>query len=379
MIEKSLDGRISVLVPCQPMSYQSDESQVNRILKSIGLEGAPRDSKTMRLLAEVIEHPSQVADSVFIRDGDPLKISAFDILDQFEETTNGMREPEEFDSSPSEIDPFLPWRYLIDAVRAFYDNDIPGMQKALRCIPAGTAPYRLMDIFEVLAGKPKTVGRLENFPDRLLTKNQVLVNGIDVLEEAAAYPDLLRRETAGLLYELTKENSESARRLALWALQILAEDDVLTDADEAVASALGQSEAARLCALASLPYDPDRSLTTWVRSLDFRLLEGGTTPAEVTARLSIAAELIKITETEGRLSEELLSGAGAVLEASYPILKSLLPTLPPRSGLSSNLYGWLVAASKLPTHEVPVNLRTPRRRRHSINVGELTLFDEVTP
>ncbi|MDT8297015.1 MAG: hypothetical protein RQ801_01840, partial [Spirochaetaceae bacterium] len=205
------------------MSLQSDETQVDRILKRIGLEGAPRDPETMRLLAAAIEHPSQVADSNFLGDEDPLKIAAFEILDQFEGTTNGMREPGGSDTSASETDPFLPWRYLIDAIRAFYDNDVPGMEKAFRCIPAGTPPYGLVDIFEELAGKPKAVCRIDNFPESLLTKNQVLVDGIGVLEEAAAYPKLLRRETAGLLQELTKESGESARRLALWALQLLAE------------------------------------------------------------------------------------------------------------------------------------------------------------
>jgi len=361
------------------MSLLSDETQVDRILQAIGLEGAPRDPETMRLLAAAIEHPSQVADSDFLGDEDPLKIAAFEILDQFEGTTNGMRESGASRLLPSETDPFLPWRYLIDAIRAFYDNDVPGMKKAFRRIPAGTAPYRLVDIFEELAGKPKPVGSIDDFLARLLTKNRILVDGIGVLEEAAAYPNLLRRETAGLLQELTKENGESAQRLALWALQLLAEEDILTDEDEASAAALGRPDAARLCALASLPYDPDRSLTAWVRSLNYRLLEGGTTPDEVTARLSIAAEILKMAETDGRAGVELRSGVGAVLEDSYPILKSLLPALPPRNGISSNLYEWLISASKPPIHAAPGKMRTATRRRQSMIEGELTLFGEVTP
>lgn len=329
----------------------------------------------MEKLAGAVVHPEQIADSTHLSDDDVLKISARFVLDDFEAVTNGMERPDSEDGSivGDSSDPMSPWRILNDAIAAFYKSDIDSMKNLVRSIPDNTAAAGLKDVFGILAGKSSPPDTTSHFAEKLLVRRKELSDGLDILDEAALYPEQLRNEISRYLPALAQESIEGSKRLYYWAMEHLAEDEPITELDELSASVPGSGEASRICALASIRYDPDRALLAWLRSLHSVIAEGNTTPSEASARLKIAGELMETARRNELLTGEIISSTAASLKSSYPLLKILLPALPSVPGNPENLYYWLTQAGEA---VLPINEQVKPRKR-KIKTRELFLFDEV--
>ena len=358
------------------MSRKRYNKKVDGILRKIGLQGHPRDASIMEQLAGAVVHPAQIANSTQLSDDDTLKISARAVLEDFEAVTNGMKRPDSDDESTvdDQSDPMYSWRILINAIAAFYQNDITAMKILVCSIPENSPAALLRNVFEILAGKLTNPDAADRFADSLLVRRKELSDGLDILEEAALYPEQLRNEISRYLPTLAQESSEGSKRLYYWAMEHLAEDEPLTELDELSASVPGAGEASRICALASIRYDPDRALLAWMRSLHSVIAEGSTTPLEATARLMIAGELMEAAKRNEMLTGEIISGVTASLKSSYTMMETLLPALPPVPTDPEDLYNWLIQAGKA---GLPVN-KPLKQRKRKVKTRELFLFDEVS-
>jgi len=356
------------------MSGKKNSSQLERILQRIGIRGHA-DPSLMKDLTIHLKHPSQITESVFLGDDDPLKTAAQYVLDDFEALTNGMSRPDRKNSPViGPENPLYPWKLLTDAVAAFYDNNPKSMMKAVREFPEGSAVSGLEQVFEVLAGRGSFTKKDNQFIDTIRARHRELEEGLEVLEEAASYPNLLRKEIGHYVREMSFENEEAGKRLYFWAMAILAEDEPLNENDEIPACVPGAGEASRICALASMKYDPERALTAWLRSLHSVLEKGTIKPAELTARLKIAGSLLNKSEEENLCTREILSSTISHLNFSYPLMKSVVPSLTQPPTDTRLIKDWLTGAAELRTE------RGKRRKRKERSAGssELFLFEEVS-
>jgi hypothetical protein len=356
------------------MSGRKKSTQLERILQEIGIRGHA-EPLLLKDLTILLQHPSQISESAFLREDDPLKIAAQYILDDFEALTNGMNRPG--GSSPSVPDsdnPLYPWKLLTDAVASFYENKPGEMMKTVRRFPEGSAVSVLTEVFEILAGRGALTKQDGDFIETIRTRNRKLEEGLEILEEAASYPDLLRNEIAHYVREMSAESEEAGERLYYWAMAALAEDEPLSEKDEIPSCLPGAGEASRICALASMKYDPERALTAWLRSLHSVLEEGNLKPAELTARLSIAESLLSKSETENLCTGEILSSTVSYLNFSYPLMKTVLPSLPQPPADAGQIKSWLTGAAE---HR-PVKGRRRKRKKRQGDSPELFLFEEVS-
>ncbi len=358
------------------MSRKRYSKQVDGILRKIGLHGHPRDASIMEKLTGAVVHPAQIADSTHLSDDDALKISARAVLEDFEAVTNGMKRPDSDDESTvdNQSDPMSSWRILINAIAAFYQNDITAMKILVRSFPCNSPAAVLRNVFEILAGKPTNPDAADRFANSLLVRRKELSDGLDLLEEAALYSEQLRNEISRYLPALAQESIEGSKRLYYWAMEHLAEDEPLTELDELSVSVPGAGEASRICALASIRYDPDRALLAWMRSLHSVITERSITSSEATARLMIAGELMESAKRNELLTGEIISSVAASLKSSYTMMETLLPALPPVPTDPEDLYNWLIQAGKA---DLPVN-KLVKQRKRKVKTRELFLFDEVS-
>jgi hypothetical protein len=365
------------------MSGNKKESPLEPMLREIGLRGRSRDATVMEKLAEAIIHPGQISESPYLADDDPLKIAARQVMEDFEAVTNGMDRPEDTDSQFA-LDtnhPFDSWRILTEAIAAFYAGNLTEMKKLARSIPRRTPAAGLQEIFEELSGKPPKLSEDGGFAESLLKRCNELSEGMEILDEASAYPELLRTELSRYLPRLSQESPEGAKRLYYWAMKLLAEDEPISESDELTSIVPGVGEASRICALASVRYDPDRALLAWLRSLRAVAVSGDVNSSEIAVRLNIAAELFESAQESQLLSEETLSGTAAALEGIFPIIKIFIPELPTIPDENNGLCSWMkyvqnigLAASNLR----PERKNVRKRRSSTAKSKELFLFDEPT-
>jgi len=356
------------------MSGRKNNIQLEQVLKEIGIRGYT-DSSLLRELTILLQHPSQITESIYLSEDDPLKTAAQYILDDFEALTNGMNRPEGM--PPVIIDPdnpLYPWKLLTDAVAAFYDNKPKDIMRAVRRFPGGSAVAGLEKIFEVLAGRGSLTKKDSTFIDTIRARHRELEEGLEILEEAASYPELLRKEIGHYVREMSFENKEAGQRLYFWAMAILAEDEPLNENDEIPACVPGAGEASRICALASIRYDPERALLAWLRSLHSVLEEGNLKSAELTARLKIAGSLLNKSKNENLCTREILSSTISYLSFSYPLMKTIIPSLTQPPTDAGQIMNWLTGASELQTESGGRKTRKERPKDGS----ELLLFEEVS-
>ncbi len=351
---------------------------MDRLLQEIGIKGRTRDSSVMRALSSALTHPARIAESGFLNDDDPLKISARCIIEDFEAVTNGMSRPDPGDTVIiiDEESPLYPWRLLTEAVASFYEGNTKAMIDTVRQFPEKSAVANLRSTFEILAGKPLPVNEKNIFIEKIRVIHKELSLGLEILDEASSYPDLLRKEIGYYVREMSKENPEAGKRLYYWAMKVLSEEEPLSEKDEMPSVIQGAGEASRICALASIHYDPERALTAWLRSLHTVLEAEEISPAELSARLEIAEELLKKAEEENLLSADIITNIITYLNHSYPLIKNLLPAVPLLPLDTEGLQQWLTGTVK--DRVSAAADRRPRRKTKRNVSTELFLFDEVS-
>jgi len=356
------------------MSGRKNNKQLERTLQEIGIRGNA-DPSLLEELQMLLRHPSQITESVFLSEDDPLKAAAQYVLDDFEALTNGMSRPDRKNSPVIDTgNPLYPWKLLTDAVAAFYENKPKDMMRAVRDFPEGSAVSGLIKVFEILAGRGSLTKKDRDFVDSIRARHRELEEGLEILEEAASYPELLRKEIGHYVREMSFESEEAGRRLYFWAMAILAEDEPLNETDEIPACVPGAGEASRICALASMKYDPERALLAWLRSLHSVLEEGSLKPAELTARLKIAGSLLNKSQEENLCTREILSSTISYLNFSYPLMKTVIPSLTQPPTDAGQIKNWLTGVAELRTER-----RKKRKRKvRSTDSSDLLLFEEVS-
>ncbi len=317
------------------MSGKRNISQLDRLLQEIGIKGRVRDSDAMRALTSALIHPDRISESEFLGDDDTLKISAHHVIEDFEAVTNGMSRPDSDDSAIiiDEDSPLYPWKLLSEAVAAFYEGDTKTMMKAVRKFPKNSAVSNLRSTFEVLAGKPLSINENNIFINKIRVRNQTLSQGLEILDEAASYPDLLRKEILFYIRKMSQENQEAGKRLYYWAMEILSEEEALVEKDE----------------------------------ID---------PAKLNARLKIAGELLKKAEGENLLSTDIFSNIITYLNLSYPLIKALLPTIPMLPTDTVELQQWFTGTAA-GRRTADAGWRQKRKTERKAST-ELFLFDMVS-
>ncbi len=332
----------------------------------------------MKPLMSALIHPARISESGFLNDDDPLKISARRVIEDFEAVTNGMSRPDP-DSSVVIIDeenPLYPWKLLTEAVAAFYEGKPKVMMNTVRRFPDNSAVANLRSTFEVLAGKPLPINEKNDFIEKIRVKHKELSQGLEILDEAASYPELLRKEIGYYVREMSKENPEAGKRLYYWAMKILSEEEPLGEKDEMPSVVQGAGEASRICALASIHYDPERALTAWLRSLHAVLEAEEISPAELSVRLSIAGELLNKAEEGNLLSADIITNVIAGLKLSYPLIKTLLPSIPLPPSDTEGLQLWFTGTEK--DRVIAAAGKRPRRKTERNVFTESFLFEELS-
>ncbi len=277
--------------------------------------------------------------------------------------------------------PFGSWRILTEAIAAFYAGNPAKMKKLARSIPKRTPAAGLQEIFEELSGKPPKSSEDNGFAESLLKRSNELSEGMEILNEASAYPELLRTELMRYLPRLSQESTEGAKRLYYWAMKLLAEDDPISESDELTSIVPGVGEASRICALASVPYDPDRAILAWLRSLHAVAALGEVNSSEIAARLNIAAELFESAQKSRLLSEETLSRTAAALHGIFPMIKTLIPELPAIPVEMKSLHSWMKSVKSIgmtASNPGPGRKNVRKRSYSTTKSKELFLFDEST-
>ncbi len=241
-------------------------------------------------------------------DGHPLRKQAIVVLDALESVTNGMENPD-VDGLLEELpadSPFLPWRDLIRALKAFYRGDAAGMKEHLDAIPASSPPKALERLLLHLSGVRPAEARLGRVEREIIANIRAergpMVDAVSQITEALAVDNEagFSDSVAFVVKELYVGEPETAKRLALWAMERI-------DGKE-TGSALfrghmklifGEQEARRLAALSLMDRDPEGSLASWIRYF-VGFLEGPLPKLEEAAALfEICRHLAEKSRSEG--------------------------------------------------------------------------------
>ena len=352
----------------------TDNNRVQNLLRRMAVGEIPRNRDTMSKLAALLSHPRFILESRFLADEDSLKTDALMVMERMEAVCNGMPVPEAGSNPMLRDHPLYPWTVLIDAIEAFYRRDEQAMLTASRGIPENTPPANLKPLFERLSGKPGGSALMEEISGKLLKRQDHMTENLATLEEAAAYPHMLRSELARLLPAIASENETVAARLYLWAMKVLTEEAPLTEEDLIPGYGLPAGEPARLCALASLEYDPDRALLFWLRSLAECVTAGTIQPPDALSRLSTASEMLLSASAEEELPAEILHKALDTLTAMEPMLGKIIPALPKLPEEPADLPEWLRQAGQTPPPGK--RRRPPKSRRQTAAVQNTFLFGD---
>jgi len=266
-------------------------------------------------IAVILENPLWIADSPLLDDNDLWKKSAVYILEDFEAVTNGMSRP----GSPGIIleekgNPLYSWHLLTNAIASFYENNFVLMEKFSSMIPENTPPAVLKEVFSIISGKPSSSKKALSFAMEIFSRNTRTSESIELLQEASAYRDILITEIQKVIPLTAKENLLSAKKLYYWAVSRLVQEEPLSEYLEKNMECLGPGEASRLCSVASMQTDPDYALLAWLRSFKDVLWQKEISKEEITARSTIASELIRNVKSAELFTEQINSAAADIIQ-----------------------------------------------------------------
>ncbi|MDC7239794.1 MAG: hypothetical protein PQJ50_05475 [Spirochaetales bacterium] len=291
--------------------------------------------------------PALVASCDFIPPEHPLMKDAITLSDGFEALTNGMFNEEALQDVKkiSSTSLLAPWSALISGVHRFYASDYEGCLNDIEGIEEDTAPALFKPFFSALlnsSGKlpsgsivPDTASpealsqQWKELKESILENTRVIDDSLDLIQEAVSMEDLLL-DTAGLLVrDIIKEDRESACRILLWCFEQLQVKDMLSDrAVSKGRSLFGDRDGYRLAALASISFDPDRSLLYWLHSLQAFLDSRNTDRNSVQAYLSIIRDMAESVEQEFELTEEYIQLTGSLVSDIAESIGHIYPELP---------------------------------------------------
>lgn len=259
-------------------------------------------------LRRIITSPKLVAELDFLPHEHILKRESIIVSDAFEALTNGMINDEILNqlSLITEESLFYPWKILIEGLHAFYRKDRISCLKIINTIPGDSAPYAFRELFSALLEGTQQK-EWEPLIEAVLEDNSEIRDSLDLIRDASGLEDVLL-DTAGLLIrDLIRDDPGTCEKIMIWCLDHLQLTDVLSDrAVERAKSLFGDKEGYRLAALASVSFDPDRSLVYWLHSL-IAYMDGSVTEIScVKAYLNIIRDLADAVKLEFELTGEYI-------------------------------------------------------------------------
>jgi len=136
-----------------------------------------------RTIQERVYDPGQIASCTALPAGHPLRQAAAAVQRAFAAVTTGPV-TDEILSLPevSRRSPLAPWKMLVWALASMYRRDAEACRRYLAAIPPGSAPARLIPVFEAIQGDKKPGSLLTAAADALLAQ---LHSDTDILKQAA--------------------------------------------------------------------------------------------------------------------------------------------------------------------------------------------------
>lgn len=287
--------------------------------------------------------PALIVSCDFIPADNRLMIEALILSDAFESLTNGMSDDLALDEldSISQDSLLHPWCCFTRSVYFFYKGDHESCLKHIQSIPEDSAAAAFRYFFEALLGshsdnKIDTVWK--DLKESVLESSKVIEDSIELIQESVQMEGLFLESAGLLIRDIIKDDRDSATKILLWCFERLQELDVLSDKAVMKAKQLfGEQDGYRISSLASLSFDPDRSLVYWLHSLISYLDSRDTELVNVKAYLSILRDMSVTVQLEFELSDEyvhlitsLISDLSEKILHIYPGLQGInnLPTDP---------------------------------------------------
>ena len=195
------------------------------------------------------------------------------------------------------------WVNMINAIRAFYNQDFALMNELLNTVPDECTAGSLKGILGMMSGTVPAAGKLSYHEEKLVKRvtedSRFLSSAIGQLMESIEYGEELFIETVSLLIKEVKKSPSAAERLALWSFKTCIDNNF---DDEALADNIimlfGQAEGLRLIGLSLLETEPESALICFTRSLIKRLVDRMTGREEAAAFLEIIGALISVCRTD---------------------------------------------------------------------------------
>jgi hypothetical protein len=174
----------------------------------------------------------------------PADSPAWSLVDAFDAVTNGIENPEALARMESLTDPSLrPWKFLIQAIKALYDYDLPRCTAAFEAIDDDSAPGVLKPFFRAWITRQETRDRalifreISEFRDsvvglyrRILMEHHPLTLAAEQAEEALyhtmyeQFEALAIQVFTGLRAQIRTDGALLALRYAQYCLDLLAKN-----------------------------------------------------------------------------------------------------------------------------------------------------------
>lgn len=294
--------------------HRSSDKELKKLLNQYCiLSNEP--SKKQELLQELkrrLHSPALITGCDFIPMDHSLMKEAIILSDAFESLTNGMLDEKTLPSlqSISEDSLLQPWSSFVKGVHSFYSRDYEACMRQMREIPSDSAPGGFLPFFEHLLGG----GRDSELPsqwrilkDSVIENSRIIQDSLDLIKESADMEDLLLESAGLLIRDIIRDNRASAQKILLWCFERLQVSDILSDTAVLRGRQLfGEEDGYRLAALASLSYDPDRSLVYWLHSLLSCLMGSDAAATRARAYLGIIRDVSETVQIEFELTDEYI-------------------------------------------------------------------------
>lgn len=286
--------------------------------------------------------PALIVSCDFIPADNSLMREAIILSDAFESLTNGMSNDlalHELDSIPE--DSLLhPWCLFTRSVHSFYEGDHESCLMHIREVPENSAAGAFRYFFESLLksnSTSETETVWQGLKEAVLENNRVIEDSLELIQESVEMEDLLLESAGLLIRDIIREDRESARKILLWCFDRLQLSDVLSDKAVLKAKQLfGEQDGYRLSSLASLSFDPDRSLVYWLHSLLSYIECRDTELINVKAYLTILRDISETVQLEFELTEEYIHLISSLISDLSEKILHIYPDLPGNSNLPSD-------------------------------------------
>ncbi|MDC7231738.1 MAG: hypothetical protein PQJ58_00780 [Spirochaetales bacterium] len=312
------------------------DKHIIKLLNQYFLSGDTQQEKARLAeeLAAILYSPALILGCDFIPSESRLMKEAVALSDAFESLTNGMPDESAFAAIDGikEDSLLFPWYGFVKGVQSFYEGDHDSCLSHMARVPRNTAPSRFGAFFQIiLTGGSDGEDKPEwsQLSKNVLESKGVIRDSLELIMESAEMEDLLLESAGLLIRDIVRDDRDSAAAILMWCFEQLQLKDILSDKAVLKGRQLfGEQEGYRLSALATLSFDPDRSLVFWLHSALACLNESETTQATVRAYLKILKDVSETVQSEFDLSEEYIRLIGSLVSELAEQIQHIYPSFP---------------------------------------------------